>query len=122
MPYLDMASSRRLAYAFVEPECADPGLFIRLALERRGGDPPIRLAPSSHGAMMVVFCHPFFREDTISRGPINLGGRTLRLIRHEEADFRFSRRYHRMAELAATNFPPEHWTRERITRVFQVYG
>ena len=44
------------------------------------------------------------------------------LIRHEEADFRFSRHYHRMAELAATNFPPEHWTRERITRVFQVYG
>jgi len=27
-----------------------------------------------------------------------------------------------MAELTATNFPPEHWTRERITRVFQVYG
>ena len=96
MPYVDMAPSHRLAYAFVEPECADPGLFIRLALECRGRDPPICLGPSSHRAMMVVFCHPFFREDTIRRGPINLGGRTLRLIRHEEADFHFSRRYHRV--------------------------
>jgi len=40
MPDADMEPSRRLAYAFVEPECADHGLFIRLALERHGGDPP----------------------------------------------------------------------------------
>ena len=72
--------------------------------------------------MMVVFRHPFFREDTIRRGPIHLGGRTLCLIKHEEADFRFTRRYSRMAEIAATNFPMEHWTRERITRAFQVFG
>jgi hypothetical protein len=32
MPSVDMEPSRRLAYAFVEPACADPGLFIRLAL------------------------------------------------------------------------------------------
>jgi hypothetical protein len=40
MPAVDMEPSRRLAYAFVEPACVDPGLFIRLALEQRGGDPP----------------------------------------------------------------------------------
>jgi hypothetical protein len=36
MPYVDMEPSRRLAYAFVEPACADPGLYIRLSLERHG--------------------------------------------------------------------------------------
>jgi hypothetical protein len=40
MPAVDMEPSRRLAYAFVEPACADPRIFIRLALEQRGGDPP----------------------------------------------------------------------------------
>ena len=55
MPPVDMEPCRRLAYAFVEPECADLGLFIRTALEQRGGDPLVRLAASSHGSMMVVF-------------------------------------------------------------------
>jgi len=72
--------------------------------------------------MMVVFRHPFFREETLRHGPLHLDDRVLRLVRHEEADFRFVCRYRRLAVLAATNFPPEHWTRERITRVLQVYG
>lgn len=74
MTFLDMEPSRRLAYAFVEPACNDPGLFIRLALKQHGGDPPCRLSPSSHGTMMVVFDHPFFMEVAIRRGPINMGG------------------------------------------------
>ncbi|KAG2606605.1 hypothetical protein PVAP13_4NG061865 [Panicum virgatum] len=122
MPAVDMEPCRRLAYAFVEPECADPGLFIRTALEQRGGDPPVRLAASSYGSMMVVFRHLFFREETLRRGPLQLSGHILRLVCHEEADFRFVCRYRRLAVLAATNFPPEHWTRERITRAFHVYG
>ncbi|CAN6361356.1 unnamed protein product [Urochloa humidicola] len=61
MPSVDMEPSRRLAYAFVKPARADPGLFIRLTLERHGGDPPVRLAASSYDTMMVVFGHPHFR-------------------------------------------------------------
>ena len=94
---MDMEPCRRLAYAFIEPERADPGLYIRTALEQRGGDPPVRLAPSSHGAMMVVFRHPFFREETLRRGPICFAGHILRLVRHEEADFRFVCRYEEVA-------------------------
>ena len=108
MPAVDMEPCRRLAYAFVEPECTDPGLFMRSALEQRGGDPPVRLAASSYGSMMVVFRHPFFREETLRRGPLQLSGRILCLVRHEEADFRFVCRYRRLAVLAATNYPPEH--------------
>ena len=122
MPSVDMESCRRLAYAFVEPACADPGLFIRNALEQRGGDPPFCLAPSSYGTMMVVFRHVFFREEVMRCGPLRLGGHTLRLERHEEDDFWFVCRYRRLAVLAATKFPPEHWTRDGITRAFQVYG
>jgi len=108
MPPVDMEPCRRLAYAFVEPECADPGLFIRTALEQRGGDPPVRLAPSSYETMMVVFRHPLFREETLRHGPFFHEGRLLRLIRHKESDFKFACRYRRLAVLAATNYPPEH--------------
>lgn len=122
MPPVDMEPTQRLAYAFVDPECADPGLYIRTALEQRGGDPPVRLAPSSHGAMMVMFRHPFFQEETLRRGPLHFDGRVLHFIRHEEADFRFVCRYRRLAVLAATNYPPEHWTKVRITRAFEAFG
>ena len=117
MPLVDLEPCRSLAYAFIEPECADPGIFIRTILERRGGDPPVWLAPSSYGAMMVVFQYPLL-EETLRRSPLHFGGRILRLVRHEEADFRFVCRYRRLAVLAATNYPSEHWTRERITCVF----
>ena len=117
-----MEPCRRLAYAFVEPECADTGFYIRCALEQHGGDPPFRLAPSSHVAMMVVFRHAFFREETLRRCPLHYAGHTLRLVRHEEVDFRFVCCYRCLAALAASNFPPEHWTHESIAQVFQVYG
>jgi hypothetical protein len=122
MPSVDMGPSRRLAYAFVEPACADPRHFIRMALEQRGGDPPCRLAASSHGAMMVVFKHAYFRETSIRRGPIDFGGFRLTLIRHEEAEFRVICPYSRLVEIAATNYPPEHWNEAGIRRSFQVFG
>jgi len=122
MTPVDMEPCLRLAYAFIEPECADAGFFIRFALEQRGGDPPFWLAPSFYGAMMVVFRHPFYREETPRRCPLRYAGHTLRLVRHEEADFHFVCCYKRLAVLASSNFPPEHWTRESIARVFQVYG
>ncbi|CAN6381614.1 unnamed protein product [Urochloa humidicola] len=122
MSSVDMAPSRRLAYAFIEPACADPGRFIRSALEQCAGDPPVRLAPSSHGAMMLVFGHQHFRETVIRGGPIDLDGSRLTLVRHEEADFRIVCLYTRLVELAATNFPPEHWHEGGIREAFQVYG
>jgi len=72
--------------------------------------------------MMVVFWHVFFREEVMHRGPLRLGGHTLRLERHEEDDSWFVCRYRRLAVLAATKFPPEHWARDGITRAFLVYG
>lgn len=53
MPFVDMTPSRCFAYAYVEPARVDPGLFIRLALERHGGDPPFSLAASYRGTMNV---------------------------------------------------------------------
>ncbi|CAN6335960.1 unnamed protein product [Urochloa humidicola] len=122
MPTVDMEPSRRLAYAFVHPPCADPGNFIRVALERHGGDPPVRLAASSYGTMMVVFGHPHFRETVLRRGPIELDGHTLRMERHEESQFRVDCPYGCLVELAATQFPPEHWTEPGIHTAFQVFG
>ncbi|CAO2046977.1 unnamed protein product [Urochloa humidicola] len=126
-PPVNMEPSRRYAYAFIDPPCADPALFIRHALERCGGDPAFRLAPSSHGAMMVVFLNPLLRERTIRRGPITYptigeNNHTLRLIRHEEADFRFVCYYRRAVEVSATNWPPEHWNEPRIRAFFEKIG
>jgi len=49
MPPVDMEPTQRLAYAFVDPECADPGLYIRTALEQRGGDLPSAWLPPPTG-------------------------------------------------------------------------
>nr|CAB3480143.1 unnamed protein product [Digitaria exilis] len=122
MSYVDMESSRRLAYAFIDPPRADPGHFIWLALERRGGDPPVRLAPSSHSAMMVVFHHSYFRETTVRRGPITWDGHRLSLVHHEEAVFRFVHNYNKLVEISAHNFPPEHHNKDGICEAFQVFG
>ncbi|CAN6211719.1 unnamed protein product [Urochloa humidicola] len=122
MPTVDMEPSRRLAYAFVDPPCADPGQFIRIALERRGGDPPVRLAPSSYGTMMVVFGHAYFRESTLRRGPFHLDGHWLRFERHEDAEFRVLCPYRRLVELAATNFPAEHCNEDGIRTAFHAFG
>lgn len=72
--------------------------------------------------MMVVFSHQYFRESTIERGPILFEGHRLRLVRHEEADFRVVYHYDHLVEFAATNFPPEHWNKAGITRAFQALG
>ncbi|CAN6170702.1 unnamed protein product [Urochloa humidicola] len=126
-PPVDLVPSKRYAYAFIDPPCAFPARFIRRALERCGGDPPFRLAPSSYGAMMVVFLHPFLRERTIGRGPITYPTfgettYTLRLIRHEEADFRFICHYKRLVEISVTKFPPEHWNEPHIRSIFEKVG
>ncbi|CAL4919663.1 unnamed protein product [Urochloa decumbens] len=128
-PPVTLEPSRRYAYAFIDPPCADPALFIRRALERCGGDPAFRLAPSSHGAMMVVFLHPFLREKTIRRGTITYPPgapapiqHTLHLVRHEEADFRFVCYYKRQVEVSATNWPPEHWNAPTIRAIFEKIG
>jgi len=83
---------------------------------------PLLLAPSSHGAMMVVFCNSDVREATLRLGSIEMGGRILRLVRHEDAEFRFICHYRRRVELAVTNFPPEHWAPERIDTAFSALG
>ncbi|CAL4979102.1 unnamed protein product [Urochloa decumbens] len=126
-PSVDLEPSRRYAYAFIDPPCAFPARFIRRALERRGGDPPFRLAAFSHGVMMVVFLHPFIRERTIRHGPITYPPDgavtyTLRLIRHEEAEFRFICHYRRLVEVSATRFPPEHWNEPHIRSIFEKVG
>jgi hypothetical protein len=72
--------------------------------------------------MMIVIKHAYFRETSIRRGPIDFGGSRLTLIRHEEAEFRVICPYHRLVEIAATNYPPEHWNEAGIRSSFEVFG
>jgi hypothetical protein len=110
MPFVDMEPSHHLAFAYIESARADPWLFIRLALERHGSDPLFTLVASSHGAMVVIFCHPYYREEAVLCSPIRTGDTMLVLERHEDADFRYICRYHYLIEVATFDFPLEHWS------------
>lgn len=110
MPFVDMEPSHRLAFVYIEPARADPGLFIRLALERHDGDPPFTLASSSRGAMVVIFCHPYYREEAVLHSPIRMGDTMLVLEHHEDADFCYVYRYYYLIEVAAFDFPQEPWS------------
>lgn len=72
--------------------------------------------------MVVAFRHPYFREVTVRRSPIRMDGSILMLEPHEEADFRFTCRYHLLGEVVAYDFPLEHWTLEHITIAFWAIG
>lgn len=61
----------------IEPECADPGNFIRRVLEERASNPPFRLAASSRGAMLVVFLDAFVRATVMQFASIHLNGHEL---------------------------------------------
>lgn len=67
LPCVSIDLSFRFAYAYIEPECADPGHFIQRVLEERTGNPPHRLAASSRGAMLVFF------PDSYIRAPLDPG-------------------------------------------------
>lgn len=121
IPFMDLEPSRRLALAYIEPAYADPGLFIRLALEQHV-NPPFTLAASSRGAMVVTFRHPYYREEAIRRSPLRVGDAMLVLERHGDADFRYMCRYRYLVEVAALDFHLEHWTQEHITAAFRAIG
>ncbi|KAG2534313.1 hypothetical protein PVAP13_9NG281673 [Panicum virgatum] len=79
--------------------------------------PALRLAHEP-----IFECFRCVREATLQLGSIEMGGRILRLVRHEDAEFRFICHYRRRVELAVTNFPPEHWAPERIDTAFSALG
>lgn len=77
-----------------------------LILRGHDGDLPTLIVPGG--------CHP--------SGPVHFNDRVLTLERHEEAPSRFVYHYKVLLEIAATDFPPEHWSAAGIRTAFDVIG
>lgn len=107
LPWVNMALSNRFAYAYIDPECADPGVCIRRALKERAGNPPFHLVASSRGAMLVVFPDAHIQAEVLQSSPFCHGDRLLHLEPHENADNRLQCEYKVYAEVSATHFPLE---------------
>lgn len=119
---VDMAHSRRFAYALIDPASPSPGDLLRRALELHAGDPSVRLAASHYGAMMVVFSSEGAREHAMRHFPLPFEGHVITLERPETGENRFGWEYTCFAQLSATGFPLKHWHEGGIRDAFRSIG
>ncbi|XBH72529.1 hypothetical protein VPH35_099792 [Triticum aestivum] len=123
MPMVDMAHSRCFAYALIDPPSPSPADLLRRAFEQRAGNPPVRLAPSHYGALMVIFSSEPAREFAIREFfPLPFDGHVILLERPENGENRFGWEYTCFAQLSATGFPLEHWHEAGIRNAFRSIG
>jgi hypothetical protein len=118
----DFDDARCLAYVFLEHAVHSPHLFIRQAMEQAAGAPPFQLAASARGAGLMIFNTPEERDEIVAKSPISHDGNRLVVSRHEEADNRFYAYYRLYAEIAAVDFPLEHWEEEKARVVLSAVG
>lgn len=118
MPPGAMSWSLKFAFVYIEPASANPGTLIRRALYEVAGDPLCTLRPSSCGAMLLEFPFVEHREEVIRGSPYEFGSRRIIVERHEEADYRFFTDFSFFADVAATDFPLEHWFEANIRVAF----
>ncbi|XP_051220556.1 uncharacterized protein [Lolium perenne] len=121
-PPADTDHARRLAFAVIEPAADAPGFLLRRALEELGGNPPVGLAASDFGALMVVFASPADRERALARAPLMLEGHSISLERPEDGANRAAWLHPRFAQLSATGFTLEHWDAHGIHAAFRSIG
>jgi hypothetical protein len=115
MPPVDMTRFDRLAYATIHPPHAAPGDNIRDALVAQAGKPRVTFAPSSYGAMLLFFDSHALREAATGAAPFVGQEHTVILKRHEQTANRFHFEEHEaLISIAISDYPLEHWNRERI--------
>jgi hypothetical protein len=102
-------ASRVFAYVYLEHAVHNPDLFIRQAMEQACGAPAFHLAASSRGVGIKVFASQEVWEQVIALSLITHDGNTITVERDKEADNCFYAFYNIYAEIAAVDFPLEHW-------------
>jgi hypothetical protein len=117
-----VASSRRFAYAVIEPPAASPGFILRRALEEQGGNPCVALAASDYGALLVIFSSLEAREDTMGLFPLSFDGHAIRLERPKEGANKFVGGFALFAQVSATGFPIKHWGEAGIRAACRSFG
>jgi hypothetical protein len=118
----EFEEARCFAYVYLEHAVHYPHLFIRKAMELAAGAPAFKLAASARGAGLMIFDTPEERDEIIAMSPIAHDGNRLTLEKHEEADNRFFAFYRLYAEIAASDFPLEHWTMDRAREALGAVG
>jgi hypothetical protein len=69
-PPYNADQGRRFAYAVFDPAADAPGFLLHRAIEELGGNPPVGLAASDFGALMVVFATPADHECALAWFPL----------------------------------------------------
>jgi hypothetical protein len=118
----DYEDARVFAYVYLEHAVHAPHLFIRQDMEQAAGAPAFQLAASARGAGLMVFNTPEEREEIVAMSPIVHDGNRLTIERHEEADNRFYAFYRIYAEIAAVDFPLEHWDEDKAREALRAVG
>jgi hypothetical protein len=120
LPRGQVEVAARLAFAYVSRAevCAFVAPFIRAAIASVFPQISVELLPSSRGAMLLRFTTPAIRELVRNASPISFQGARLSLERPQETPNRFFRSPSWLAQVAVTDYPPEHWNAEHIRRSF----
>ncbi|KAL6843148.1 hypothetical protein ACP4OV_026861 [Aristida adscensionis] len=111
-----MQPFKNVAYSFVHPPAANPGMLVREALysndSRRGQ--LHRLVASSRGTHVAIFRSEADREFAINCQPLPAMEHTVTFQRHDETDNRFRFPHEGYVSLAIEDFPFEHWTKQGV--------
>lgn len=118
------ALTQRLLFAFIEPPVPmlEVSPFIRKALRSVAPLLPVDLLPSSRGAMLLRCASLADRDALHLLGPIFCDGSQLHFQKPEETSNRFFRIPTWLAFVAVTDFPNEHWYKEKIKKCFSSFG
>ncbi|RLM50090.1 hypothetical protein C2845_PMPSC055635 [Panicum miliaceum] len=116
MPPVRLSRFSHLAFAVVDTPTTAPAQVVRDALVGQGGNPCVTLAPSTFGAMLVMFQINNARENAVERQPFLGREHTVILVRHDDNTPNSHYIEHKaFITVAIKDYPLEHWNREHIT-------
>jgi hypothetical protein len=108
MPFVNVAHFNHLAYANITQQHNAPAPNIRDALVTQGGNAHVTLAPSSYGAMLLMFDANALREGVINAPPFVGQHHTIVLELQEDTLNRFRFEHEVIVSIAIRNYPLEH--------------
>ncbi|KAG2582656.1 hypothetical protein PVAP13_6KG186106 [Panicum virgatum] len=122
MPFVAMRRYANIAFANISPPAAAPSAFLRRAFQSVAGNPHVRLAPSSHGAQIVIFDDEIARDSLVHHSPFFFRNHAITLERFDETPNRFLFQHEAFVALSIEDYPLEHWRREHIMHSVTPFG
>jgi hypothetical protein len=114
MSFINVSHFNHLPYATITQQHNAPTSNICDALIAQGGNAHVTLAPSSYGAMLLMFDVHARREAAINAPPLVGQHHTNVLERQEDTPNWFHIEHEAIVSIAIRNYPLEHWNQERM--------